>query len=368
MIVGVPKEIKDGERRVGMTPDGVRELAACGHSVRVQAGAGAGVGFGDTIYAQAGATIVASARAAFDADLVVKVKEIQTGEWRELRPDTTLFCFQHLQSDGEMARELLARRITAIAYETVTAMKEGGLPILAPMSAIAGELAILIGANLLTSPQGGSGMLIRDARVLVVGAGKVGEAAARTAAALGAQVALLARNVEKARAFATEIGATLDIATRDSATQRAATSDLIVGAVNLPGERTPKLLTREAVRSMRRGSVIVDVCIDGGGIAETSYPTVHSSPTYIEEGVVHYCVPNMPAAVARSATLALTAAAMPHVLALANKGIWTALREDDGLAAGLHMAAGRITHPAVAAALGLDCSPSDALLHACGVR
>jgi alanine dehydrogenase len=367
VIVGIPKEIKDGERRVGMTPDGVRELVSRGHEVRVQAGAGGGVGFGDTAYVEAGARIVAPARAAFDADLVVKVKEIQTGEWRELKPDSALFCFQHLQSDGEMARELLSRRITAIAYETVTG-KEGDLPILAPMSAIAGELAILLGANLLTSPEGGSGTLIRDARVLVVGAGKVGEAASRTAAALGARVVMLARNVERVRAFAAEIGAVVDTATRDSTSKYAATSDLIVGAVNLPGERTPKLLTRDAVRVMRRGSVIVDVCIDGGGIAETSRPTVHSTPTYIEEGVTHYCVPNMPAAVARSATLALTAAALPHVLALATKGIWAALREDDGLAAGLHMAGGRITHPAVAAALGLDCAPSDALLHACGVR
>jgi alanine dehydrogenase len=367
VIVGVPKEIKDGERRAGMTPDGVRELASRGHTVRVQMGTGEGVGFSDADYAEAGAGIVALASRAFDADLVVKVKEIQTAEWRALRPDSTLFCFQHLQSDGETTRELLARRITAIAYETVTGT-EGGLPILAPMSSIAGELAVLIGANLLTSPQGGSGTLLRDARVTVVGAGKVGEAAARTAAMLGAKVTLLARNVERAQGIATAIGASVASASHDIVATFAAQSDLIIGAVNLPGERTPKLLTREAVRKMPKGSVIVDVCIDGGGIAETSRPTIHSEPTYIEEGVLHYCVPNMPAAVARSATLALTEAALPYVIALADKGIWNALRADDGLAAGLHMAGGKITHPAVAKALGLECTPSDALLHACGVR
>lgn len=367
MIVGIPKEIKDGERRVGMTPEGIRALTAGGHEVRVQAGAGLGAGFADEDYTQSGATIVTTALAAFDADLVVKVKEIQTSEWRELRPDAALFCFQHLQSDGEMARELLARRITAIAYETVTD-PSGGLPVLAPMSAIAGELAVLIGANLLTSPQGGSGMLIRDASVLVVGAGKVGEAAARTAAALGARVTVLARNVERLRPLATEIGADIDTASMSIAGQRARDADLVIGAVNLPGERTPKLLSRDAVHRMRPGSVIVDVCIDGGGIAETSRPTVHSSPTYVEEGVIHYCVPNMPAAVPRSATLALASAAFPHVLSMADKGIWHALRGDEGLAAGLHMAGGNITHPAVAQALNLPCVDADALLHSCGVR
>lgn len=367
MIVGVPSEIKDGERRVGMTPDGVRALVERGHAVRVQSRAGVGSGFGDADYAQAGAAIVPTAAAAFDADLVVKVKEIQTDEWRELKPGSTLFCFQHLQSDAAMAAELLDRRVTAIAYETVTDAR-GALPILAPMSRIAGELAVLIGANLLTAPQGGSGMLLRDAQVLVIGAGHVGVAAAHTAVRLGAHVMVLARDVDRVRRMLSGIDAEAGVATVDTVTDLARSADLIVGAVNLPGKRTPKLLTREGVRGMHRGSVLVDVCIDGGGIAETSRPTVHSAPVYMQDGVVHYCVPNMPAAVPRSATLALSAAALPYVIALADQGIQAALRRDAGLAAGLHMAGGAITHPAVAAALGRPCLDADALLHACGVR
>ena len=355
MIIGVPKEIKDGERRVGMTPAGVSQLVAAGHKVNVQAGAGEGSGFAACEYSQSGATIVASARAAFDADLVVKVKEIQTHEWRELKPDSALFCFQHLQSDGEMARELLARRITAIAYETVEDAS-GGLPLLAPMSAIAGELAITVGANALMSPNGGSGVLLRDATVLIVGMGIVGQAATRTARALGAKVLCFGREAREGVLPVSELAA------------HQAAADLIVGAANIRGARSPKLITRDDLKRMRVGSVIVDVCIDGGGITETSSPTTHADPTFIEEGVIHYCVPNMPAAVPRSATHALCAVTLPHVLALAKLGIWHALRGDAGLAAGLHMAGGQLTHESVAASLGLTCTPADALLHGCGVR
>lgn len=355
MIIGVPKEIKDGERRVGLTPQGVRQLIEAGHSAKVQAGAGEGSGLSDSEYSQCGASIVSTARAAFDADLVVKVKEIQTHEWRELKPDSALFCFQHLQSDGDMARELLARRISAIAYETVEDAS-GGLPLLAPMSAIAGELAITVGANALMSPNGGSGVLLRDATVLIVGMGVVGKAAARTARVLGAKVFCFGREAREGVLPATEFGAHL------------AAADLIIGAANIRGARSPRLISRSDVQRMRVGSVIVDVCIDGGGIAETSSPTTHADPVFVEEGVIHYCVPNMPAAVPRSATQALCTATLPHVLALANLGIWGALRADDDLATGLHMAGGQLTHEGVAAALGLPCAPADALLHGCGVR
>ncbi len=354
MIIGIPKEIKDGERRVGLTPAGVRQLVAAGHAVNVQAGAGEGCGFADGEYSQCGAEMVTSARAAFDADLVVKVKEIQHNEWRELKPDSALFCFQHLQSDGAMARELLAKRITAIAYETVEDAA-GGLPLLAPMSAIAGELAITIGAHHLMAPNGGSGVLLRDATVLVVGMGVVGKAALRAAQALGAKVLCFGRLAREGVLPATDLGAHL------------AHADLVVGAANIRGKRSPKLMTRHDVKRMRVGSVIVDVCIDGGGIADTSNPTTHADPIFIDEGVIHYCVPNMPAAVPRSATQALCAATLPHVLALANLGIWRALSTDDELAAGLHMAGGQLTHEGVANALNLSYAPADALLHGCGI-
>ncbi|MBL8516380.1 MAG: alanine dehydrogenase [Betaproteobacteria bacterium] len=354
MIIGVPKEIKDGERRVGLTPEGARALIAAGHTVKVQASAGAGSGFAESEYSQVGATVVSSARAAFDADLVVKVKEIQPNEWRELKPDSALFCFQHLQSDGEMARELLARRITAIAYETVEDAR-GQLPLLAPMSAIAGELAITIGANALMAPHGGSGVMLRDASVLVVGMGVVGQAAARTARALGAKVLCFGRAAQGEVRAATELA------------EHLANADLVVGAANTRGARSPRMISCAEVARMRPGSVIVDVCIDGGGIAETSRPTTHAEPMFVEAGVIHYCVPNMPAAVPRSATRALCTATLPYVEALARLGIWGALRADAGLAAGLHMAGGQLTHEGVAAALGLPCTPADALLHRCGL-
>ncbi|MDX2217580.1 MAG: alanine dehydrogenase [Burkholderiales bacterium] len=355
MIIGVPKEIKDGEKRVGLTPDGAAQLIAAGHALKIQAGAGEGSGFPDSEYSQCGAEMVSSARAAFDADLVIKVKEIQPGEWRELKPDSALFCFQHLQSDGETARELLARRITAIAFETVEDAR-GRLPLLAPMSAIAGELAITIGANALMAPRGGSGVMLRDAMVLVVGMGVVGQAAARTARALGANVLCFGREAQG------EVRAASELA------EHLAHADLVVGAANIRGSRSPRLIRRADVQRMRPGSVIVDVCIDGGGIAETSRPTTHADPTFVEAGVIHYCVPNMPAAVPRSATRALCAATLPYVEALARLGVWGALRADAGLAAGLHMAGGQLTHEGVAAALGLPCMPADALLHRCGLR
>ena len=374
MIIGIPKEIKDGETRVGITPDGVKALVAQGHQVRIETRAGEGAGFSDGHYRAAGAEIVATPAAAFDADIAVKVKEIQTGEWRHLKPGSTLFSFLHLPADVEMTRELLARRITGIAFETVSD-RHDGLPILAPMSVIAGQLAVLIGANLLTLPAGGNGTLLAGSvivppgKVLVVGAGNVGAAAVRLAAAIGASVTVLASSERNLAPLRDELGDRIatGLATVETISRLALKSDLVIGAVNTPGRLAPKLLLRDAVRAMRPGSVIVDVCIDGGGIAQTSHPTTHSAPTFVAEGVIHYCVPNMPAAVPRSATLALTQAALPYLLALAGKGMLRALREDDALAAGLQMCNGNITHPVVAQALGVPCVPADAMLHACGM-
>ena len=377
MIIGIPRETKDGEKRVGMTPDGVKTLIARGHAVHVETRAGDGAGFSDDEYRVAGAQIVAGAAAAFDADIAIKVKEIQSGEWRNLKAGSTLFSFLHLPSDPEMTRELLARRITGIAFETV-GDAQGGLPILAPMSAIAGQLAVLIGANLLTLPAGGSGTLLAGSgaappgSVLVVGAGSVGTAAVRLAAALGASVTVVAPSDRNLKPLRDALGAMVrtELALAENATETVTrlsrNADLVIGAVNLRGQLTPKMLTRGAVRAMRPGSVIVDVCIDGGGIAETSRATTHAAPTFVAEGVTHYCVPNMPAAVPRSATVALAQAILPFLLALADKGVSRALREDDGLAQGLQICNGRITHAAVATELGLDCLPADALLHACG--
>jgi alanine dehydrogenase len=374
MIIGIPKEIKDGETRVGITPDGVKALAAQGHRVRIETRAGAGAGFSDGDYRAAGAQIVATPVAAFDADIAVKVKEIQSGEWRHLKPGSTLFSFLHLPADAQMARELLARRITGIAFETVTD-RHGGLPILAPMSVIAGQLAVLVGANLLTLPAGGNGTLLAGSAivppgaVLIVGAGNVGAAAVRLAAAIGASVTVLASSERNLAALRVELGDKIAtaLASVETISRLAPKADLVIGAVNIRGRLAPKLLLRDAVRAMRPGSVIVDVCIDGGGIAQTSRPTTHAAPTFVAEGVIHYCVPNMPAAVPRSATLALTQAALPYLLALAGKGILRALRDDDTLAAGLQMCNGSITHAVVAQALGLPCAPADAMLHACGM-
>jgi alanine dehydrogenase len=374
MIIGVPREVKAGERRVAMTPDGAKALVARGHDVHIETRAGEGAGFEDDDYRSAGAGIASGAARAFDADLVLKVKEIQSGEWRHLRPGSALFCFLHLPADPEMARALLDRRITGIAYETVTD-KQGGLPILAPMSVIAGQIAVLIGANLLTQPAGGNGTLLSGndfmppGKVLIVGAGNVGISAVRLAVALNASVTVLARSDRNLKLLHDEFGGRIKtgIADSETAARLAAESDLVIGAVNVPGQRTPKLLAREAVRAMCKGAVIVDVCIDGGGIAATSRPTTHEAPTFVDEGVIHYCVANMPAAVPRSATLALADATLPYVLALAQRGIMGALRLDAGLATGLHMANGSITHAQVARELGLACTPADAILHACGM-
>ncbi len=364
--IGVPAEIKDGEHRVALVPQAVARLVAAGHELIVQTGAGARCGFPDGAYTAAGAMLAASPAAAFDADLVVKVKEIQPGEWRNLRHGGALFCYLHLPADPEMAEALLSCRMTALAFETV-ADHAGGLPLLAPMSAIAGELSIPIIGHLLMTPQGGRGVALRDAHIVVLGAGTAGLAAARAASALGAKVTLLSRKGRRLQAAREALPANAAVlpAATDAISTAVARADAVVSAINVPGARTTRLLSRSMVRSMGAGAVLIDICIDGGGVADTSRPTSHSAPTFVDEGVTHYAVANMPAAVPRSASLALSDAVLPYVESICRLGLTQALQDDAGLANGLHMHGGYYMHAAVAASLGQSHRDLDALLFAC---
>ncbi len=354
MLIGVPKEIKNHEYRVAMTPDGVRALTQAGHTVRVQTGAGADIGFADAAYRDAGAELTDSPAEIHRAELVVKVKEPQASETALLQSGQLLFCYLHLAAAPELAKSLLARNVTAIGYETVTD-KAGGFPLLKPMSEIAGRMAPQMGALGLMLPYGGNGTLISGvpgvwpARVAVVGGGTVGMNAVRIAVGLGAQVRLLDRGAEKLRRADELYGARCEtaFATPGEMARAVADADVVIGAAMVAGRRAPHILTREHLRSMRPGSVLVDVSIDQGGIAETSRPTTHSEPFYVEEGVVHYCVTNMPGAVARTATLALAQATLPFVLALAEKGM-NATEEDPHLGKGLQIRDGKIVYPGLA--------------------
>lgn len=361
MQIGVPKEIKVAERRVGLTPAGARECVAHGHAVLVEAGAGAAIGFPDEAYRAAGATVLESAERVWgEADLIIKVKEPQPVEWARLRPGQVLFAYLHLAPDRAQAEGLLASGAVAIAYETVTA-PGGGLPLLAPMSEVAGRMAPLVGAQCLMLHNGGSGVLlpgvpgVAPGRVVVLGGGMVGANAARVAAGMRAQVTVLDRNPRVLEALDAEFAGRVTTlhATREAIERAVAEADLFIGAVLVPGAAAPRLVTRRMVAAMRPGSVIVDVAIDQGGCVETARPTTHAAPTYIEEGVVHYCVTNMPGAVARTSTIALSNATLPYLLRLADLGWRRATEEDPHLAAGVNVAEGRIVHPAVAAALGL---------------
>ena len=361
MLVGVPTETKVHEYRVGLTPAGARELSARGHQVRVQRGAGLGAGLADEAYEAAGAQLVDGAAEVYArAELVVKVKEPQPDECAMLRPGQVLFAYLHLAPDRAQAEALLASGATAIAYETVTDAG-GGLPLLAPMSEVAGRMAIQAGAHALEKAQGGSGVLlggvpgVAPAEVLVLGGGTVGLNAARMAMGLGARVTVVDRSLERLRQIDELYGdriATL-YSTRDSIDDRLPRSDLVVGAVLVPGAAAPRLVTRAQLVLMRPGSVLVDVAIDQGGCFETSRPTTHDAPTYEVDGIIHYCVANMPGAVARTSTFALTNATRPRVLEQADKGLVQALADDVHLRHGLNVHAGRITHGAVAEALSL---------------
>lgn len=370
MIIGVPKEIKVREYRVGLVPASVRELTDRGHQVLVEAGAGLGIGCADSHYEAAGATIVAAAEQVFEqAEMVVKVKEPQAVERQRLRRGQILFTYLHLAPDPEQARDLIESGATCIAYETVTS-PHGGLPLLAPMSEVAGRMAIQAGAYFLEKAHGGLGVLlggvpgVDPAKVVIIGGGVVGTHAAAMALGLGAEVWVLDRSVDALRGLWRQFGRPLNtvFSTRDAIEKHCASADLVVGGVLIPGASAPKLITRDIVRSMKPGSVIVDVAIDQGGCCETARPTTHDEPTYLVDDVIHYCVANMPGAVPRTSAFALNNATLPFVLALADKGARRALEDDPHLLAGLNVRNGMVTHQQVAEALGyryLD--PRDAL-------
>lgn len=360
MIVGVPAEIKDSERRVGLSPASVTELVAHGHEVLVERGAGVGSGFTDVDYQRAGGRVVVEAAEVFTAaELIVKVKEPQAHERSRLRADQTLFTYLHLAPDPDQAHDLMAGGATCIAYETVTD-RRGGLPLLAPMSQVAGRLAVQAGAHCLEGPQGGSGMLlggvpgVSPAQVVVIGGGVVGSNAIEMAIGLGADVTVLDRDVHVLGELADRFGPALRTiySTRSSLEQHVLGADLVIGAVLVKGAAAPKLVSARQVEQMLPGSVLVDVAIDQGGCFETSRPTTHTEPTYVVDGVVHYCVANMPGAVPRTSTLALNNVTLPFVLALADLGPVAAMQADLRLRAGLNVYEGQITEPAVAEALG----------------
>jgi alanine dehydrogenase len=359
MRIGVPAEIKVHEYRVGLTPGSVAELTAARHDVVVQSRAGAGIGFQDRDYQRAGATIAPDASSVFrTADLIVKVKEPQPAEYALLRPGQILFTYLHLAADRRQADALMAAGVSAIAYETVTS-PGGGLPLLAPMSEVAGRMAVQVGAKCLEKEAGGIGKLlggvpgVAPAKVTILGGGTAGANAALIAIGMQADVTVLEKSVSRLRWLSDRFGASLRVVMANAETIReyVVEADLVIGSVLVPGAAAPKLVSREMVREMRDGSVVVDVAIDQGGCFETSRPTTHDAPTYIEERVVHYCVTNMPGAVAHTSALALNNATLPFVRALADRGL-AALNDDPHLAAGLNVHRGSIMHAAVAGALG----------------
>jgi len=369
MRIGVPKEIKDHEFRVGLTPSGVQTLLKAGHQVCVETLAGAAIGFNDTQYREAGAMIVNTPNEVYSCDLVIKVKEPQAIETPLLREGLILFCYLHLAASRALTEQLVQSKALCIAYETVTDAA-GKLPLLTPMSAVAGRLAIQMGAWALTMANGGSGVLlsgvpgVAPGRVAILGGGVVGSNAAHIAVGMGADVTILDSDPIRLRQLDDVFGKRLQtrLANTEAIRSSVCESDLLVGAVLLPGKHAPKLISRVHIRSMRAGSVFVDVAIDQGGCAETSRPTTHSNPLYTAEGVVHYCVTNMPAATARTSTLALTLVTLPYVLALANLGIKQAMLQDDGLKNGLNICGGKVTLPALAEDFWMDYLAADQAL------
>lgn len=365
MLIGVPKETKIHEYRVGVTPSGVRALTEAGHEVWVETQAGGRIGFSDAIYQAMGAQIAQSAAQVYTCPLIVKVKEPQEAELALLHEGQVLFTFFHLAAAPKLTARLLERRIVAIAYETVTDA-QGALPLLTPMSEVAGRISIQAGAAALQLSNGGSGVLlggvpgVAPAKVVVLGGGTVGTQAARMALGAGADVTLLDINLHRLRQLDDLFGPQLKTRFSEAPAieELMRDADLLVGSVLIPGKCAPKLITREALRLMRPGSVLVDVAIDQGGCAETSRPTTHCEPTYIEEGIVHYCVTNMPAACARTSTQALTNATLPYVLLLAKHGWRTALRDHAGLRNGLNLCHGAVTHKRVAEDLGYPYLPA----------
>lgn len=370
MLIGVPKEIKNHEYRIGLTPAGARELVANGHQVIVQRDGGKAIGLTDEQYVKAGAQIVDTPEEIFArADMIIKVKEPQPNECAMLRPGQVLYTYLHLAPDPEQTKALVASGATCIAYETVTDRK-GGLPLLAPMSEVAGRMSIQAGAHALEKAQGGSGVLlggvpgVKPAEVLVIGGGVVGINAARMAMGLNAHVTILDRSLERLKYLDEVYGDKLTTiySTRDAIEERLPYTDLVIGAVLIPGAAAPKLVSRENLKLMRPGSVLVDVAIDQGGCFETSKPTTHQNPTYEVDGIIHYCVANMPGGVARTSTFALTNATLPFAVQLANKGAKQALLDDPHLLNGLNVHAGKVTYKAVADDLGYEYVPAEVAL------
>jgi alanine dehydrogenase len=365
MRIAVPREIKNREYRVALTPSGVRELTSAGHQVTVETGAGEGAGYPDERYAAAGARLESDVEALFaEAELIVKVKEPQPVECRRLKPGQTLFTYLHLAADRQQAENLLASGCTAIAYETITA-PDGSLPLLAPMSEIAGRMSVSVASWCLMKAQGGAGLLlggvpgVAPARVVVLGGGVAGSHAARMALGEGADVTVVDRSLPRLRQLANEFGTALktEYSTADAVERLVQAADVVIGSVLIRGETAPRLVTREMVAGMQPGSVLVDIAIDQGGCFQTSRPTSHDDPVFIEQGVVHYCVTNMPGAVPRTSTAALTHATLPYIRALADAGVARALSADPHFRRGLNVADGEIRSEPVAKALGLPLRP-----------
>ncbi len=360
MHIGVPREVKDHEYRVGLVPASVAELVRRGHAVTVECGAGAGIGIADADYTNVGATLADDAAAVWKgADMIVKVKEPQAAERRQLRKGQILFTYLHLAPDPEQTKDLIASGASCVAYETVTAAS-GGLPLLTPMSEVAGRLAPQVGAHCLEKAQGGRGVLlggvpgVPPGKVLVLGGGVSGTHAATIALGMGARVTVMDRSAEALRRLEVQFGGRVQtvFSTQDAIERALPNADLVIGAVLVPGAAAPRLITRKMLGLMQRGSVLVDIAIDQGGCFETSHATTHSDPTFVVDGIVHYCVANMPGAVARTSTFALNNVTLPFACELADHGL-DALRADQHLRAGLNVHAGQVTCEPVAQALGL---------------
>jgi len=370
VLVGLPKEIKDNEYRVGLTPAGVRALTDAGHSVLVETTAGEGSGFHDALYERAGGTIIQSADDVWtQGDMIVKVKEPIEPEYPRMREGQLLFTYLHLAPDNKLTEQLLQRKVTGIAYETITD-RRGSLPLLTPMSEVAGRMAIQVGAHYLEKMSGGRGILLGGvpgvpaARVVIIGGGVVGTNAAKIAVGMGAHVTIIDNNLDRLRElddiFLSKISTLASSAYMIH--DAVSTADLIVGAVLVPGAAAPRLVTRSMLQDVPNGAVIVDVAVDQGGCIETTHATTHSNPTYYVEGVLHYCVANMPGAVPRTSTFALTNATLPYALKLANQGFLAAINSDPGLKAGVNTYAGRLTYEAVAVDQGREYTSLDQLL------
>lgn len=370
MKIGLPKEIKDNEYRVGLTPAGVNALASAGHEVFVQKTAGEGSGFSDEQYVQAGGKLLDTADEVWQTgDMIVKVKEPVAPEYPRMRENQLLFTYLHLAPELELTKQLLERKVTGVAYETITD-KKGTLPLLTPMSEVAGRMSVQVGATYLEKMNGGRGILLGGvpgvpaANVVIIGGGVVGTEAAKMAVGLGAKVTIIDINLERLRQLDDIFLSKVQTLASSSYAINEAIShaDLVIGGVLIPGAAAPKLVTRQMLKDIPNGAVLVDVAVDQGGCFETTHATTHSNPTFYEEGVLHYCVANMPGAVPRTSTFALTNATLPFALALANKGFEKAIQDDKGLAEGVNTYAGKLTYEAVATSQNLEYTPLETLV------